>query len=97
MPVSEFCEKYGADINEVVNAEEIKAKSAVVSASTPMAATGTKRGRREIVDAREGLNAGMLLQALEGREKQDQLAFVEQMQSQINAFLSQLHTGNAPK
>lgn len=92
MPVSEFCEKFGADLNAVVNAEEIKLKNQVVGGSAPL--TSTKRGRttprsKAVVDPSEGFNMATM-QALQGKGLEEQLRFLQQWQNQLDAFASQL-------
>jgi hypothetical protein len=80
MSVTEFCNVYHADINGVINAEEIKAKTKVVGTSSVAVQTpvGTKRGRpTKAVDASEGFNAATL-QALQGKGIDDQVTFCTQ-------------------
>ena len=88
MPVSEFCDVFNADINVIVSAEEIKAKTKVAPSMAGAAVggggvpgTGTKRGRVKNVD---------LADALQGRDVDEQMRFLEHMRSQIDAYASQL-------
>jgi hypothetical protein len=91
MSISEFCDVFHADINVVVNAEEIKAKNQVIGAQpTPVSVTGTKRGRpRKNVDMGDGFNVASL-QGLQGKGLDEQLRFIQQCQSQLDAYASQL-------
>lgn len=92
MSVAEFCHVYHADINGVINAEEIKAKTKIVGPPTSLSAAvqtpGTKRGRPK-ADASEGFSAATL-QALQGKGLDDQLRMIQQIQSQLDAYASQI-------
>lgn len=101
MSVAEFCNVYHADINGVINAEEIKAKTKIVGSSAPVSGAvqtpGTKRGRpAKQTDPSEGFSAATL-QALQGRGLDDQLRVLQQMQSQLDAFASQLKHAQGTK
>lgn len=86
--MSEFCDTFHADINSVVNAEEIKAKNQVNNASTaPTPSSTTRRGRpRKQPDLAEPFN----LEMLQGKGMEEQLRFLQQWQSQLDAYASQL-------
>ena len=88
MSVSEFCEVYHADINSVVNAEEIKAANQVKGMSRATPATASKRSRPRKTAA--ALDQPFNLDMLQGKGVEEQLAFLNQWKSQLDAFSSQL-------
>lgn len=96
MPLSEFCDVFNADINVVVSAEEIKAKTKIAAPAAAAAAapaTGTKRGRSaKNLDLADGLSLQM-----QGRDVEEQLRLLEQMRSQLDAFASQLKVAKVAK
>ena len=88
MPISEFCDNFNADINSVVNAEEIRAHNQASTKSAPAASATKRRPRKQATPM--GDSQPFNLDALQGKGVEEQLAFLKQWQSQLDAFASQL-------
>ncbi len=92
--MAEFCEQYGADVTNVVKADQIKAKSSVAGSSTPGPAMGTKRSRaRPLVDAKEGFDAA----SLQDQSFAAQLEMLAKVRSQMDAYESQIKASQQAK
>lgn len=98
MPVREFCEVYHADINAVVSAEIIKSKNQNITVATPGGAPAVSSSARKTPMLSKGSAAtampatlgGFDITKLQGMGVDEQLRYLQTMQSQIEAMQSQL-------